>query len=152
MQIDARSDFLRIRAHGERGEHLDFHWFWLRHNCDCCRHPQTRERTLCSSSVALGLRPSRVTASPAGDAVEIEWDEAGGHRSVYAIAWLERHAYARGHDAVAPPPGDDSMVSRPPRSRTRCRIPSKPKWPLSTDSGSNPTPQSCTSNRTSWPS
>lgn len=112
MQIDARSDFLRIRAHGERGEHLDFHWFWLRHNCDCCRHPQTRERTLCSSSVALGLRPSRVTASPAGDAVEIEWDEAGGHRSVYAIAWLEQHAYARGHDAVAPPPGDASVLER----------------------------------------
>ena len=112
MQIDARSDFLRIRPHGGRDEHLDFHWFWLRHNCDCCRHPQTNERTLCSSSVPLDLRPSRVTASAGGDAVEIEWVEDGGHRSSYPLAWLERHAYARGHDAVAPPPGDAAVLER----------------------------------------
>ena len=45
-----------------------------------------------------------------------------------------------------------SMVSRPPSSRTLCRMPSKPKCPFSTDSGSNPIPQSRTSNRTSCPS
>jgi len=112
MQIDARPDFLRVRPHGEPGESLDFHWFWLRHNCDCCRHPQTRERTLCSSSVPLDLRPLRVAASAAGDAVEIDWDEPGGHASRYPLAWLERHAYARGHAPVPPPPGDASVLER----------------------------------------
>ena len=112
MQIDGRSDFLRVYLQGDRGEHLDFHWFWLRHNCDCCRHPQTRERTLCSSSVALDLRPMRVAAAPAGDAIEIDWDEPDGHRSRYPLAWLERHAYARGHDEVAPPPCDAALLER----------------------------------------
>lgn len=102
MQIEARPEFLRV--HASDGERLDFHWFWLRHNCDCCRHPQTRERTLCSSQVPLDLRPLRVTT--AGDAIEIAWDEPGGHVSRYAQAWLEEHAYGRDRADVPPPSGD----------------------------------------------
>lgn len=112
MDLDARSDFLRVHLHGDRDEHLDFHWFWLRHNCDCCRHPQTRERILCSSRVPLDLRPLRVAPSPDGDAIEIDWNESGGHRSRYPLAWLEQHAYARGRDEVPPPPGDATILER----------------------------------------
>jgi gamma-butyrobetaine dioxygenase len=112
MEIDARSDFLRIRPDGAAGESLDFHWFWLRHNCDCCRHPQTNERILCSSSVPLDLRPLRVAATADGDAIEIDWDEADRHRSRYALSWLDQHAYARGRDTVAPPPGDATTLER----------------------------------------
>lgn len=112
MDIDVRSDFLRVRPHGERDAHLDFHWFWLRHNCDCCRHPQTHERILCSSSVPLDLRPLRVAVAADGDVVEIDWDEPGGHRSRYPLSWLERHAYARGQDPVSPPPRDATPLER----------------------------------------
>ena len=104
MRIEARADHLRV--HPTADEHLDFHYFWLRHNCDCCRHPATRERTLCSSSVALDIRPRRTTIAPDDRSVVIDWDEPGGHRSTFDIAWLERHAYARNRAEVAPPSGD----------------------------------------------
>jgi len=104
MRIDARPEFLRVHVDG--GATLDFHWFWLRHNCDCCRHPRTRERTLCSSRVPLDLRPLRVDVAADGDALEIAWDEPGGHRSRYQRRWLEEHAYARERDDVPPPSGD----------------------------------------------
>ena len=80
--IEPREEFLRVRFPGAPGETADFHYFWLRHNCDCCRHPVTRERTICSSDVPLDIRPENVGAS--GDAVVVVWRENGGaHRSEY---------------------------------------------------------------------
>lgn len=105
MQIEARTNFLRVRV-SDGGAPLDFHWFWLRHNCDCCRHPQTRERTLCASRVPLDLRPLRVASTDDGATIEIAWDEPGGHVSRYPRQWLETHAYARDRADVAPPSGD----------------------------------------------
>ena len=51
---DVRDTCLRVRF--SDGAHADFHYFWLRHHCDCCRHPQTGERTLCSSQVYDNVR------------------------------------------------------------------------------------------------
>ena len=83
--------------------HADFHYRWLRHNCDAERHPRTGERTLCSSELPDDLSPR--TAVLTGDALEIEW-APDGHRSRYPLAWLRAHAYARDREAPPPPPSE----------------------------------------------
>ena len=96
------------------GEHADFHHRWLRHNCDCDRHPQTRERTLCSSELPDDLAPR--TAVLHGDILEIEW-APDGHRSTYPRAWLRANAYALGREARQPPTSDLSRIVLPGRGR-----------------------------------
>lgn len=106
-RVDAREDFVRV--HFADGDHADFHYFWLRHNCDCCRHPVTRERIICSSDVPLDLRPLSVQHDAASPSVRITWPQDGGeHVSVYPLEWLRTHAYAAGRVDVALPPRDVS--------------------------------------------
>lgn len=109
--FDARPDFLRVHFAGGRPATADFHWFWLRHLCDCCRHPQTRERTLRPSDVPLDIRPRSVALSPDGARLGVVWpDAAGDHASDYALDWLRANAYAPDAGALAPPPSDVSKV------------------------------------------
>lgn len=91
--------------------YADFHWFWLRHWCDCCRHPVTRERTLSVARISLDLRPAAVGVGAEGD-VEIVWLDRDGteHRSVYRPDWLRAQAYAPEREAVAPPSSDVSAI------------------------------------------
>jgi gamma-butyrobetaine dioxygenase len=115
---EPRDGYLRVHfAPGDaRGAaHADFHWFWLRHWCDCCRHPATGERTLCASRVPLDLRPLSVAPSADGAAVEIEWPDAGGpHRSRYPLEWLRAHAYAPDRQEVPPPASDVARIEVAP--------------------------------------
>lgn len=117
--MEPREDFLRVHfgAAGESGDagdtpaSADYHYFWLRHNCDCCRHPQTGERTLCPSDVPLGVRPLTVRLLPEAGSVEITWKEPEGqHESRYALGWLASHAYAPERAAEPPPPSDLSRI------------------------------------------
>lgn len=98
--------WLRV-ALGEGRGTGDFHYRWLRHNCDRARHPVTGERTLCSSELADDLRPR--SARLDGDRLVIVW-EGDGHESAYALTWLDAHAYAR--DRVDhPPPSDPARIT-----------------------------------------
>ena len=45
-----------LRVHFEGRGYADFHYRWLRHNCDQDLHPTTRERMLCSSELPDDLR------------------------------------------------------------------------------------------------
>ena len=45
-----------LRVHFDGRGHADFHYRWLRHNCDQDLHPTTRERMLCSSELPDDLR------------------------------------------------------------------------------------------------
>jgi alpha-ketoglutarate-dependent taurine dioxygenase len=99
--LSLRAGWLRVRLGEGRGAG-DFHYRWLRHNCDRERHPQTRERTLCSSELADDVRPRAARLD--GDALVIVW-EPDGHESAYPLAWLDAHAYAR--DRVDHPPPTD---------------------------------------------
>ncbi len=94
--LELHDEWLRI-PFGE-GDHADFHYRWLRHNCDRERHPQTGERTRCSSELVDEPSPRR--AALIDDALEIVW-APDGHASRYPLAWLRAHAYAPGR--VAPP-------------------------------------------------
>jgi gamma-butyrobetaine dioxygenase/trimethyllysine dioxygenase len=108
--VDPRDDFIRV--HFGDGEHADFHYFWLRHNCDCCRHPVTRERIICSSDVPLDIRPLHADFDAAAMSVRILWPQDGGaHASEYSLRWLRTHAYATGRVDVLPPPNDVSALS-----------------------------------------
>ena len=98
--------WLRVSLGAGRGTG-DFHFRWLRHNCDRERHPKTGERTLCSSELPDDLRPR--SARLDGDRLLITW-EPDGHESAYSLAWLDAHAYAR--DRVDhPPPSDVSRIT-----------------------------------------
>lgn len=111
--VDARQEHLRV--HFADGQHADFHYFWLRHNCECCRHPLTRERTLCPSDVPLDIRPLSVEYDANSAAVSILWASGAQegvptgtlpHRSAYPLQWLAANAYAMNRAAVPPPPSD----------------------------------------------
>jgi gamma-butyrobetaine dioxygenase/trimethyllysine dioxygenase len=107
--VEPREDFLRVYFGGTAG-HADFHYFWLRHNCDCCRHPVTRERIICSSDVPLDIEPLSVTCD-GESSVRIVWPQDGGsHDSEYSLEWLAKHAYAADRQDVAPPPHDVRLL------------------------------------------
>ena len=109
--FDARADFLRVAFGSGTPAHADFHWFWLRHQCDCCRHPQTRERTLRPSDVPLEITPRSVALSPDFARLFVVWPEGeGGHASEYALDWLRAHAYAPDAAEIALPPSDTAAV------------------------------------------
>lgn len=125
-------DWLRVPLGPGHG-HADFHYRWLRHNCDRERHPRTGERTLCSSELPDDLSPR--TAALTGDALEIEW-APDGHRSAYPLAWLRAHAYAV--NRVAPPPPSNELAQivvdgtarwrSGSRRRSRGCIAAAPRW------------------------
>lgn len=111
LAAETHDRFLRVVLDGGAA-HADFHWFWLRHHCECCRHPTTGERTLCASRVPLDIR-ARAVAIAQHDrraALVIDWDEPGGHRSVFPVAWLREHAYAVNREAVPPPASDVAAI------------------------------------------
>lgn len=89
--------------------HADYHYLWLRHQCDGDRHPHTRERTVCSSQFGAALAPLSAHISEDGATLWITWNEAGSlgalpHRSQYDLQWLRTHAYALNREDVLPPP------------------------------------------------
>jgi gamma-butyrobetaine dioxygenase/trimethyllysine dioxygenase len=109
--FDARADFLRVSFGSGAPAHADFHWFWLRHQCDCCRHPETRERTLRPSDVPLEITPRSVALSPDGARLFVVWPEgAGEHASDYALDWLRANAYAPDAPEIALPPSDTTQL------------------------------------------
>lgn len=103
--VELHGDWLRVPLGG--GHTADFHYRWLRHNCDRERHPHTRERTRCSSELPDDVRPR--VASLAGDALFVVW-EPDGHESLYPLAWLDAHAYARDRVDVPAPAADLAAI------------------------------------------
>jgi len=109
--FDARADFVRVRFAGGVPAEADFHWFWLRHHCECCRHPLTRERTLRPSDVPLEITPRSVALSPDFERLFVVWpDGAGDHASEYALDWLRANAYAPDAGEIAKPPSDTAAI------------------------------------------
>jgi gamma-butyrobetaine dioxygenase/trimethyllysine dioxygenase len=110
-RVELREGYLRV--HFTRG-HADFHYRWLRHNCDQDRHPVTRERTSCSSELPDDVRAT--AAEIAEDALCVTWAH-DGRTSRYALGWLEEHAYARDRAEVPPPPSEVALFEIDGRDR-----------------------------------
>lgn len=107
VQVSLADRWLRVRF--PEGHSADFHYRWLRHACDLDRHPTTGERTVCSSEIPDGVRPTDAVVEGADLIVAWEHD---GRRSRYALGWLEEHAYARGRDVASTtrPPSDVGTI------------------------------------------
>ena len=104
-QPELHPDWLRVPL--GQGEHADFHHRWLRHHCDRERHPQTGERTRCSSELPDDIHPRR--AAIVDDVLELDWSDE--HRSRYPLAWLREHAYALNRvDVPAPHNNLDTIL------------------------------------------
>ena len=108
--VSAREGYLRLCFDADaRPRWADFHYTWLRHHCPCCRHPQTGERLLCSSTLPPDARPAAFAVRD-GELI-LEWKEAGGgHVSRYPLEWLRENAYAPEREEVAPPLDDARRI------------------------------------------
>ncbi len=104
MALEVHDDWLRVSL--GPSEHGDFHFRWLRHNCECDRHPTTHERTLCSSELPDDLRPVEVEV--VDETLRLRWPD--GHQTSFAIAWLREHAYALGRPEVGLPIADLAAI------------------------------------------
>jgi len=103
--VELHEGWLRVPL--GQGDHGDFHYRWLRASCDEDRHPQTGERTVCSSELPDGVRPRG--AAVRDGRLWVEWAE-DGRVSRYDLGWLREHAYALNRAAVPPPPSDLGAV------------------------------------------
>lgn len=70
--IELYDEWLRVPL---SGGHADFHFKWLRHQCDLDRHPATGERVVDSSEIPDGVRPRAVRLRE--DALIVEWADDG---------------------------------------------------------------------------
>ncbi|EPS27675.1 hypothetical protein PDE_02619 [Penicillium oxalicum 114-2] len=64
--------------------------FWQLENCQCpkCVHPDTKQRTFDTFSIAPNIRPKEVQSSGVED-VHVKWND--GHESTYSWNWLSTH-------------------------------------------------------------
>ena len=99
----------------------DFHYLWLRHQCEKDRHPQTRERVVDASELPERIRPRAAAVEPVApgadaDAAEggelvVRWDEPGDRVSRYPLGWLRAHAYGAERGGAPPPPSDTAALT-----------------------------------------
>ncbi|CAF1551056.1 unnamed protein product, partial [Didymodactylos carnosus] len=122
-----RRDYLRLHANNKT---YDFHYFWLRHNCNAVpqsRHPLTNERIVDCAHISLDLPPTSVKLIEENSKVEVQWPPnyitiapicknsssslVDSHTSTYSIDWLISNAYAVDRiDNVQPDYGDIRKV------------------------------------------
>ncbi|MDX2087133.1 MAG: TauD/TfdA family dioxygenase [Kofleriaceae bacterium] len=98
QSVELRDGYLRVI---DAGTAADFHFRWLRHNCDLDRHPKTNERTVDSADLPDVLEVTR--ASITDGVLRVEWKH-DGRVSGYPLGWLREHAYAIDRPMVPPPP------------------------------------------------
>ena len=109
-RVELFDRWLRVHFAAAPALSADFHYQWLRGQCEQDRHPLTRERILDASEVAPEIAPLTAQVLPAGELV-VQWDEPGQRVSRYPLAWLHEHAYAVNREAAAAPPSDLAAVS-----------------------------------------
>lgn len=111
QDVELHDNWLRVHFPGPEAAHADFHYIWLRHNCDQDRHPQTGERTVCPSELPQGLKALRAGVDHDAGTLWVAWDTADKRVSTYSLEWLRGHAYALNREEVPPPPSDPERVS-----------------------------------------
>ena len=108
--VQLHDSWLRLHFSAAPPDSADFHYQWLRGQCDKDRHPLTRERIVDASEIAAGIRPLSASVLPDGDAESgaliVRWDEPGARTSRYPLDWLRQHAYALNQAPPTPPPAD----------------------------------------------
>lgn len=110
-RVQLHDGWLRLHFSAAPPDAADFHYQWLRSQCEKDRHPLTRERIVDASEIAAGIRPLSASVLPDDQAAEpgaliVRWDEPGARTSRYALDWLRQHAYAVNQAPPVPPPAD----------------------------------------------
>ena len=95
VELDGTS----IRVAWDGGDDGEFHYLWLRDNCQCsqCRHPETKERTFDVLDAPEDIRALSAEAAADGS-LHVIWQN-DGHLSSYEAAWLLQHRYSMPRDA-----------------------------------------------------
>lgn len=109
-RVDLFDRHLRVYFAGKQPAQADFHYQWLRHNCDGDLHPLTRERLLDSSEFPANIRAAEAHVDRERAALIVRW-EGEARTSEYPLAWLSEHAYAVDAPLVLPPPSDLDAVT-----------------------------------------
>jgi len=70
-----------------------FHHIWLRDHCRCaeCFHAITKQRLQNTFEIPKDIAPLRTSAKPEG--LEVIWNTADQHASLYPWAWLKANSY-----------------------------------------------------------
>jgi gamma-butyrobetaine dioxygenase/trimethyllysine dioxygenase len=111
LAVERYPNWMRVIFSSAPKDHADYHYQWLRHNCEVDRHPTTKERIICPSDVPDSIVPKSVRVTDA-DSVEVVWDGPAPNRtSTYTSEWLKKFAYAQGRELVPPPPNDVPRIT-----------------------------------------
>ncbi|NHI01843.1 TauD/TfdA family dioxygenase [Oceanimonas sp. MB9] len=88
---DFYQDKRALRVTWSDGRRAQYHYLWLRDNCQSAFHPITQERNFDMLSVSDDIHPLEVRCDEQG--IVIRWSE-GELVSRYSLDWLRRHAYS----------------------------------------------------------
>ncbi|MBL8636856.1 MAG: TauD/TfdA family dioxygenase [Myxococcales bacterium] len=110
--VELHAGWLRVYFPMGTPRWADFHYLWLRHQCDRDRHPKTQERTIDPSEIAEDIRPLAAFLSPRdGGQLVVRWDEPSRRESIYSLVFLQQHAYAAEQPGPRPPPSDTQLIT-----------------------------------------
>ncbi len=79
----------------DNGDKSDYHFLWLRDNCDCdkCVTNLSKEQVFEICDVPFDIKPNSVELT-SDNMINIIWDYEG-HESSYHPAWLKQHCYSQ---------------------------------------------------------
>lgn len=90
---EQHKDFFELELEGLT---YNFHYIWLRHNCNCidtekgCRHSLTKERIINLSKIPRDIHPKELKINK--EELETVWSD--GHNSTYSKEFLLKHKYS----------------------------------------------------------
>lgn len=91
----AHVDGTRVVVEWADGGKSGFDNIWLRDHCHCadCFHKETRQRLVNTLEIPADLRASKVRVLHESDSLEVIWDTADKHKTVFELSWLRHHSY-----------------------------------------------------------
>ncbi len=87
--VDSSTDGKKVEVRWNDDHLSKFHFLWLRDNCPCCVHPDTREPIFSVVSIPNDLLVSSVSVTETGF-LKIIWSEES-HTSYFHPGWLRAH-------------------------------------------------------------
>ena len=87
--IDSSTDGKKVEIKWSDGHLSKFHFLWLRDNCPCCVHPDTREPIFNVVSIPDDLLISSVSTTKKSF-LEVVWS-GESHTSYFHPGWLRSH-------------------------------------------------------------
>lgn len=87
-------DEKKVKVTWENGDISEYHFIWLRDNCDCedCVTRLTYEQVFEVCDVPFDIKPTSVELG-SDNMINIIWDYEG-HKSSYHPGWLKEHCYS----------------------------------------------------------